>query len=175
MCIWSEFGSGLMWILTFLPFFGVYLFDFQMFFDSQSLLEMGTKDLTFVQLNQLIGRKTGGISVYPFTSSIRGNDKACTHMIVRGKAMSGCAEDLFNLVYNSIFLFFFWVFLIKKKMCTAYILWFIYVECRLPTNLSFYIHISTLCSFLLRCSWATHRYYWLFNVQLTVSYFLIIN
>lgn len=71
-----------------------------MFFDSQSLLEMGTKDLTFVQLNQLIGRKTGGISVYPFTSSIRGNDKACTHMVVRGKAMSGCAEDLFNLVYN---------------------------------------------------------------------------
>ncbi|XP_022972421.1 presequence protease 1, chloroplastic/mitochondrial-like [Cucurbita maxima] len=64
----------------------------------QSLLEMGTKDLTFVQLNQLIGRKTGGISVYPFTSSIRGNDKACTHMIVRGKAMSGCAEDLFNLM-----------------------------------------------------------------------------
>ncbi|TYK06741.1 presequence protease 1 [Cucumis melo var. makuwa] len=64
----------------------------------QSLLEMGTKDLTFVQLNQLIGRKTGGISVYPFTSSIRGNDKACTHIIVRGKAMSGCAEDLFNLM-----------------------------------------------------------------------------
>ncbi|XP_022927677.1 presequence protease 1, chloroplastic/mitochondrial-like [Cucurbita moschata] len=64
----------------------------------QSLLEMGTKDLSFVQLNQLIGRKTGGISVYPFTSSIRGEDKACTHMIVRGKAMSGCAEDLFNLM-----------------------------------------------------------------------------
>ncbi|CAK9315812.1 unnamed protein product [Citrullus colocynthis] len=64
----------------------------------QSLLEMGTKDLTFVQLNQLIGRKTGGISVYPFTSSIRGNDNTCTHMIVRGKAMSGCAEDLFNLM-----------------------------------------------------------------------------
>uniref|UniRef100_A0A6J1C5I7 Presequence protease 1, chloroplastic/mitochondrial-like n=1 Tax=Momordica charantia TaxID=3673 RepID=A0A6J1C5I7_MOMCH len=64
----------------------------------QSLLEMGTKDLTFVQLNQLIGRKTGGISVYPFTSSVRGNDKACSHMIVRGKAMAGCAEDLFNLM-----------------------------------------------------------------------------
>lgn len=61
---------------------------------------MGTKDLSFVQLNQLIGRKTGGISVYPFTSSVRGNDKACSHMIVRGKAMAGCAEDLFNLVYN---------------------------------------------------------------------------
>jgi Zn-dependent M16 (insulinase) family peptidase len=64
----------------------------------QSLLEMGTKDLTFVQLNQLIGRKTGGISVYPFTSSVRGREDPCSHIIVRGKAMGGRAEDLFNLV-----------------------------------------------------------------------------
>ncbi|KAJ4716340.1 presequence protease 1, chloroplastic/mitochondrial-like [Melia azedarach] len=64
----------------------------------QSLLEMGTKDLTFVQLNQLIGRKTGGISVYPLTSSVRGKDDPCSRMIVRGKAMAGCAEDLFKLV-----------------------------------------------------------------------------
>ncbi|KAK2665115.1 hypothetical protein Ddye_003689 [Dipteronia dyeriana] len=64
----------------------------------QSLLEMGTKDLTFVQLNQLIGRKTGGISVYPFTSSVQGKEDPCCHMIVRGKAMAGRAEDLFNLV-----------------------------------------------------------------------------
>jgi len=59
---------------------------------------MGTKDLTFVQLNQLIGRKTGGISVFPFTSSVRGREDPCCHIIVRGKAMAGCAEDLFNLV-----------------------------------------------------------------------------
>ncbi|XP_038707090.1 presequence protease 2, chloroplastic/mitochondrial-like [Tripterygium wilfordii] len=64
----------------------------------QSLLEMGTKDLSFVQLNQLIGRKTGGISVYPLTSSIRGRKDPCSRMIVRGKAMAGCAEDLFNLI-----------------------------------------------------------------------------
>ncbi|XP_022860815.1 presequence protease 1, chloroplastic/mitochondrial-like [Olea europaea var. sylvestris] len=64
----------------------------------QSLLEMGTKDLEFVQLNQLIGRKTGGISVYPFTSSIRGKEEPSSHIIVRGKAMSERAEDLFNLV-----------------------------------------------------------------------------
>ncbi|KAK9287309.1 hypothetical protein L1049_015722 [Liquidambar formosana] len=64
----------------------------------QSLLEMGTKDLDFVQLNQLIGRKTGGISIYPFTSSIRGREDPCSHIIVRGKAMAGRAEDLFNLV-----------------------------------------------------------------------------
>jgi hypothetical protein len=64
----------------------------------QSLLEMGTKDLDFVQLNQLIGRKTGGISVYPLTSAKRGTKDPITHIIVRGKAMSGRTEDLFNLV-----------------------------------------------------------------------------
>ncbi|GAB4853959.1 Homeobox protein PKNOX1 [Ancistrocladus abbreviatus] len=64
----------------------------------QSLLEMGTKDMDFVQLNQLIGRKTGGISVYPFTSSMRGKEEPCSHVIVRGKAMGGRAEDLFNLM-----------------------------------------------------------------------------
>ncbi|XP_010546463.1 PREDICTED: presequence protease 1, chloroplastic/mitochondrial-like [Tarenaya hassleriana] len=64
----------------------------------QSLLEMGTKDLTFVQLNQLIGRKTGGISVYPLASSVRGKDDPCSKIIVRGKSMAGRAEDLFNLI-----------------------------------------------------------------------------
>lgn len=73
-------------------------FDFYNKLHSQSLKEMGTKDLSFVQLNQLIGRKTGGISVYPFTSSIRGKEDPCCCMVVRGKAMAGQAEDLFNLV-----------------------------------------------------------------------------
>ncbi|GAB2267261.1 Homeobox protein PKNOX1 [Dionaea muscipula] len=67
----------------------------------QSLLEMGTKDMDFVQLNQLIGRKTGGISVYPFTSSVRGKKEPCSHVIVRGKAMGGRTEDLFSLI-NSV-------------------------------------------------------------------------
>lgn len=65
---------------------------------SQSLLEMGTKDMDFVQLNQLIGRKTGGISVYPFTSPVRGKEDPLTRIIVRGKAMAPQVEDLFNLV-----------------------------------------------------------------------------
>ncbi|XP_010481056.1 PREDICTED: presequence protease 2, chloroplastic/mitochondrial-like [Camelina sativa] len=64
----------------------------------QSLLEMGTQDLTFVQLNQLIGRKTGGISVYPLTSSVWGRDDPCSKIIVRGKSMVGRAEDLFHLM-----------------------------------------------------------------------------
>lgn len=54
--------------------------------------------MDFVQLNQLIGRKTGGISVYPVTSSMRGKEDPCSHMVVRGKAMSSRTEDLFNLV-----------------------------------------------------------------------------
>ncbi|CAI9104360.1 OLC1v1003016C2 [Oldenlandia corymbosa var. corymbosa] len=69
----------------------------------QSLKEMGTKDMDFVQLNQLIGQKTGGISVYPFTSSVRGKEDPCSHMIVRGKAMASRTDDLFNLM-NSILL-----------------------------------------------------------------------
>ncbi|XP_074330448.1 presequence protease 1, chloroplastic/mitochondrial-like [Apium graveolens] len=68
----------------------------------QSLMEMGTKDMDFVQLNQLIGRKTGGISVYPFTSSVRGKVDPCSHIIVRGKAMSGRTEDMFNLINRII-------------------------------------------------------------------------
>ncbi|KAL0696879.1 hypothetical protein Bca4012_064059 [Brassica carinata] len=64
----------------------------------QSLLEMGTQDLSFVQLNQLIGRKTGGITVYPFTSSVWGSDVPCSKVIVRGKSMVGRTEDLFNLM-----------------------------------------------------------------------------
>lgn len=61
---------------------------------------MGTKDMDFVQLNQLIGRKTGGISVYPFISSVRGKVDPRTCIIVRGKAMASRVEDLFNLVFS---------------------------------------------------------------------------
>ncbi|CAA0807546.1 Presequence protease 2-chloroplastic/mitochondrial [Striga hermonthica] len=64
----------------------------------QSLLEMGTKDMDFVQLDRLIGRKTGGISIYPLTSSVHGREDPCCRLIVQGKALSERTEDLFNLV-----------------------------------------------------------------------------
>ncbi|KAL4578658.1 hypothetical protein LXL04_014787 [Taraxacum kok-saghyz] len=64
----------------------------------RSLLEMGTKDLNALQLNQLIGKETGGISVYPFTSSKQGSNDPVSHIIVRGKSMSASTEDLFNLM-----------------------------------------------------------------------------
>ncbi|CAH1418416.1 unnamed protein product [Lactuca virosa] len=62
----------------------------------RSLLEMGTKDINALQLSQLIGRETGGISVYPFTSSKQGSKNSVSHVIVRGKAMSANTEALFN-------------------------------------------------------------------------------
>lgn len=83
------------------------IFDYHDVLNSQSLLEMGTKDLSFVQLNQLIGRKTGGISVYPLTSSVRGKEDPCSHIIVRGKAMAGRADDLFHLVFFFLLFLFF--------------------------------------------------------------------
>nr|XP_043634383.1 presequence protease 1, chloroplastic/mitochondrial-like [Erigeron canadensis] len=64
----------------------------------RSLLEMGTKELNFVQLKKLIGEKTGGISVYPFTSSKKGSKDPVSHMMIRCKAMSANTEDLLNLI-----------------------------------------------------------------------------
>ncbi|KAI7725945.1 hypothetical protein M8C21_013233 [Ambrosia artemisiifolia] len=63
-----------------------------------SLLEMGTKDLNFVQLNQLIREKTGGISIHPYTSSKQGSKDSVSYIMVRCKAMSASTEDLFNLI-----------------------------------------------------------------------------
>ncbi|OAE21846.1 hypothetical protein AXG93_138s1170 [Marchantia polymorpha subsp. ruderalis] len=64
----------------------------------QSLLEMGTKDMDFVELSQLIGRKTGGISVFPYVSSVHGKKEALSYFMIRGKAMANQTADLFNLM-----------------------------------------------------------------------------
>ncbi|KAI3705435.1 hypothetical protein L1987_75672 [Smallanthus sonchifolius] len=64
----------------------------------QSLLEMGTKDLNFVQLNQLIREKTGGISIYPYTTSKQGSKDPVSYIMVRSKAMSASTEDLFDTI-----------------------------------------------------------------------------
>lgn len=65
---------------------------------SQALLEGGTADMDFVQLNQLIGRKTGGISAYPFTSSRRGSSEPVSAFVVKGKGMAGQAGELLGLM-----------------------------------------------------------------------------
>lgn len=91
-------------------------------FDSQSLLEMGTKDMDFVQLSQLIGRKTGGISVFPLTTSVRGRSTPLSKIIIRGKAMASQSADLFHLVrmFSTVMVIFSAVFLLPlTSMLTA--------------------------------------------------------
>jgi len=50
------------------------------------MTEMGTKSEDFVELTERIGRKTGGISAYSFTSPLKEEEKPCAYIIVRGKA-----------------------------------------------------------------------------------------
>jgi len=64
----------------------------------RSLTNMGTTTESFVQLTERIGRKTGGLSVYPFTSPVRGRKEPLGYIMVRGKAMAGKAGDMLDLV-----------------------------------------------------------------------------
>jgi hypothetical protein len=43
---------------------------------------MGTATESFIELTERIGRKTGGVSVYPFTSAKRGQDAPVAKLIV---------------------------------------------------------------------------------------------
>ncbi|CAA6674281.1 unnamed protein product [Spirodela intermedia] len=83
----------------------------------QSLLEMRTRDLDFVRLNQLVGRKTGGISIYPFTPSVREKADPCFHVIVHGKAIGEWVEDLFSLCVMTVSMIFVTVvYLVNTKI-----------------------------------------------------------
>ncbi|MEW5297561.1 MAG: hypothetical protein WDW36_000765 [Sanguina aurantia] len=64
----------------------------------RSLTQMGTASETFVQLTERIGRKTGGLSIYPFTSPVRGQDQPISYIMLRGKAMGDKAGDLTDLM-----------------------------------------------------------------------------
>lgn len=65
---------------------------------SRALLETGTRDLTFVQLLQQIGQRTGGI--YPTTlfSMSRHTRQPAAWLFLRGKAMTDQAADLFAIL-----------------------------------------------------------------------------
>ncbi|GLC71241.1 hypothetical protein PLESTF_001094000 [Pleodorina starrii] len=64
----------------------------------RSLTQMGTAAESFVELTERIGRKTGGISIYPFTSAVRGQEQPVSYLMVRGKAMGGKAGDMLDLM-----------------------------------------------------------------------------
>jgi len=61
------------------------------------LTNMGTDSMNFVELTQKIGRKTGGISVYPLINDVRGSDEMVAKLMVRGKTMADKAEDMMEL------------------------------------------------------------------------------
>uniref|UniRef100_A0A7S3VL18 Peptidase M16C associated domain-containing protein n=1 Tax=Dunaliella tertiolecta TaxID=3047 RepID=A0A7S3VL18_DUNTE len=65
----------------------------------RSLTNMATEKESFVELVETIGRKTGGLSVFPFTSPIRNKpDEPLAKIMVRGKAMADKSGDLVGLV-----------------------------------------------------------------------------
>ncbi|KAK9810180.1 hypothetical protein WJX72_006221 [[Myrmecia] bisecta] len=65
---------------------------------SRSLTQMGTERESFVELTERIGRKTGGLSVSPFTSHKKGRAEPVSLLMVRGKVMGGKAGDLLDLM-----------------------------------------------------------------------------
>lgn len=63
----------------------------------RSLTQMGTEKESFVELTERIGRKTGGLSIYPFTSAARGRSDPVAYIMLRGKAMGDKTGDLLDL------------------------------------------------------------------------------
>ncbi len=65
---------------------------------SRALLETGTRDLTFVQLLQQIGQRTGGIHPATLFSMSRHTRQAAAWLFLRGKAMTDQAGDLLAIL-----------------------------------------------------------------------------
>ena len=70
---------------------------------SRCLMEMGTTSRSYVELTQEIGRKTGGISVSPFTSNAKGSDDPIAYMMVRGKCTANQVGDMTELMRDIVF------------------------------------------------------------------------
>lgn len=69
----------------------------------ESLTELGTQKNDFVQLTELIGRKTGGISVSHLIANKRGTIEPIAKILVSGKATKDKIEDLMKIT-NEILL-----------------------------------------------------------------------
>ncbi len=64
----------------------------------RSLTQMGTEKESFIELTERIGRKTGGIGVSPFVSSVRGSSEPVAYVVVRGKTMADKTQDMMDIV-----------------------------------------------------------------------------
>lgn len=64
----------------------------------RALTQMGTATESFIELTERIGRKTGGMSVSPFVSAIKGSPNPTGYVMVRGKAMADKSGDLLEII-----------------------------------------------------------------------------
>lgn len=64
----------------------------------RSLTQMGTEKESFIELTERIGRKTGGISVSPFVSAVKGSSEPLGFIMVRGKTMADKTDDMLEIV-----------------------------------------------------------------------------
>ncbi len=72
--------------LPFIPLFG------------RALLGLGTQTEDFVKLSQRIGRSTGGMYSFPYTSAVRGEAKAAAWLQLRAKATLTQADALLGIL-----------------------------------------------------------------------------
>ncbi|MCB8925624.1 MAG: insulinase family protein [Ardenticatenaceae bacterium] len=64
----------------------------------RALVEIGTETQDFVQLQQRIGRSTGGIYPTTFLSAKRDEAEAATWLFLRGKAAVGKAQEMLDIM-----------------------------------------------------------------------------
>lgn len=71
---------------------------------TRALGRMGTSKRNFIEFDQIINAQTGGISVSPFVSPIRGDPNAISaYMVFRGKATSDKAGIMHDLMTEMLF------------------------------------------------------------------------
>ena len=64
--------------------------------------EMGTEKESFVDFNERIGSKTGGVSAYPMISNKKGSDAPVAYLVLRGKATSKRAGDMYSIMSDML-------------------------------------------------------------------------
>jgi Zn-dependent M16 (insulinase) family peptidase len=63
----------------------------------RSLTQMGTEKESFIDLTERIGRKTGGLSVSPFVSAIKGSSEPVGFIMLKGKTMADKTQDMLEI------------------------------------------------------------------------------
>ena len=64
----------------------------------RAMQRMGTSKRDFVEFDQTMGATTGGFSLSPFASSIRGSDDVAAYLVLRGKSTAAQAGQLHDLM-----------------------------------------------------------------------------